>query len=50
MSFEHIVGAILQLIDTIFVYINSLVYNFISFLYQIFPIGSLLTRQKNQLT
>ena len=36
MSFEHIVGAILQLIDTIFVYINSLVYNFISFLYQIF--------------
>lgn len=36
MSFEQIIGPILQLIDTIFIYINSLVYDFISFLYQIF--------------
>ncbi len=36
MSFEQIIGPILQLIDTIFIYINSLVYDFISFLYQVF--------------
>ena len=36
MSFEQIIGPILQLLDTVFIYINSLVYDFISFLYQIF--------------
>lgn len=36
MAFDQIVGPIIQLIDTIFIYLNSLIYDFISFLYQIF--------------
>ena len=36
MVYEQIIGPILQLLDTIFIYINSLVYDFINFLYQIF--------------
>lgn len=36
MSYEQIIGPIIQLIDTIFIYINGLVYDFISFVYQIF--------------
>lgn len=36
MTFEQIIGPIIQLIDTLFIYINSLVYDFISFVYQIF--------------
>lgn len=36
MVFEQVIGTIIQLIDTIFIYINGLVYDFISFVYQIF--------------
>ena len=36
MSYEQIIGPIIQLIDTIFIYINSLIYDFVSFVYQIF--------------
>ena len=35
-SYEQIISPMIQLIDTIFIYLNTLVYDFISFLYQVF--------------
>ena len=36
MFWEQIVGALTQFIDTMFIYLNSFVYSFVSFMYQIF--------------
>lgn len=36
MDFSNIFGPLLQVVDSIFLYINSFVYDFINFLYQIF--------------
>ena len=36
MDWNQILGPIIQLLDTIFIYINSMIYDFISFVYQIF--------------
>ena len=36
MDFSQVLGTIIQLVDTLFIYLNALVYDFVSFMYQIF--------------